>query len=208
MGITAHIESTATPFVRGVFLQPDCANCLLRYEVKVPPEGNPQAEVMLVGEGPGEEELILGRPFVGRSGGALNSLLERLGVKRESLWITNAGLCKPRALTVLRDSPCPDCAPAKRQSKKNAIAIGRVDCPRCMNTRVVQHSAYLNDKQVLAEAAPHCRARLHAEINTIRPKVVVPLGRYALEACIGKSLGIMAHRGAVHVMQLSGGCAT
>src|SRR6476620_8745571 len=45
--------------------------------------------VMLVGEAPGEDEDKQGRPFVGRSGKLLNSLLEQAGLKRESVWVTN-----------------------------------------------------------------------------------------------------------------------
>jgi len=204
MGITVSTGGTGTEFMRGVFQQPDCANCILRDEVKVPPEGNPRAEVMLIGEAPGLEETVVQKPFVGRSGEALNLLLARLGVPRETLWISNTILCRPRSATTMRVQPCPDCTPTKKR-KKTGTSVDLSDCLRCQNKRTVEHIAYLNDKQVLSEAVTHCKARLLAEINCIKPRVVVPLGRYALEACIGKSLGIMAHRGAVHIMQLNSG---
>ncbi len=51
--------------------------------------------VMLVGEAPGEDEDKQGRPFVGRSGKLLNSLLEQAGLKRESIWVTNTNKCRP-----------------------------------------------------------------------------------------------------------------
>ena len=51
--------------------------------------------VMLVGEAPGEDEDKQGRPFVGRSGKLLNSLLEQAGLKRESVWVTNTNKCRP-----------------------------------------------------------------------------------------------------------------
>jgi uracil-DNA glycosylase len=54
-----------------------------------------QVGVMLVGEAPGEDEDKQGRPFVGRSGKLLNSLLEQAGLKRESIWISNTNKCRP-----------------------------------------------------------------------------------------------------------------
>lgn len=52
-------------------------------------EGSPHAEIMFIGEAPGEKEAATGRPFVGRSGQFLNELLEGVGVKREDVYITN-----------------------------------------------------------------------------------------------------------------------
>lgn len=61
----------------------------------VPGDGNPHAEVVLVGEAPGQEEDRLGRPFVGRSGKLLESLLRTAGLDRRDLWITNVVKCRP-----------------------------------------------------------------------------------------------------------------
>lgn len=52
-------------------------------------EGDPAARVMFVGEAPGKNEDIEGRPFVGRSGKLLDLMLEGIGWKRESVYITN-----------------------------------------------------------------------------------------------------------------------
>jgi uracil-DNA glycosylase family 4 len=58
--------------------------------------GDPQAALMFVGEGPGEQEDLQGLPFVGRSGQLLNRLmLEELGIKREDCYIANAVKCRP-----------------------------------------------------------------------------------------------------------------
>lgn len=61
----------------------------------VPGEGQPHAEVMIVGEAPGYNEDLKGRPFVGSAGWLLNELLESIGMKRESVFITNIVKCRP-----------------------------------------------------------------------------------------------------------------
>lgn len=58
-------------------------------------EGNLRAKLMIIGEAPGEEEDLQGRPFVGRSGKLLNATLAKLGVKREDIYITNVVKCRP-----------------------------------------------------------------------------------------------------------------
>lgn len=55
----------------------------------VPGEGNPNAEVVFVGEAPGAEEDRQGRPFVGAAGKFLNELIESIGWKREDVYIAN-----------------------------------------------------------------------------------------------------------------------
>ena len=58
-------------------------------------EGSPQARLMFVGEGPGEEEDLQGRPFVGAAGQLLNNLLNKLGLRREEVYIANLVKCRP-----------------------------------------------------------------------------------------------------------------
>jgi uracil-DNA glycosylase family 4 len=58
--------------------------------------GNPEAELMFVGEGPGAEEDRQGLPFVGRSGQLLDRLMQQeMGITRESCYIANIVLCRP-----------------------------------------------------------------------------------------------------------------
>ena len=52
-------------------------------------EGDPDADVMIVGEGPGEEEDRCGRPFVGRAGQLLDRILASVGIDRDDVYITN-----------------------------------------------------------------------------------------------------------------------
>jgi len=61
----------------------------------VPGEGNPQAEIMFIGEGPGRHEDLQARPFVGRSGRFLEQLLHNIGYSRRDVFIANVVKCRP-----------------------------------------------------------------------------------------------------------------
>jgi uracil-DNA glycosylase family 4 len=61
----------------------------------VPGEGDPDADVMIVGEAPGAREDELGRPFVGRAGKLLDELLAEAGLDRERVYITNVVKARP-----------------------------------------------------------------------------------------------------------------
>jgi DNA polymerase len=61
----------------------------------VPGEGDPDTEVVFVGEGPGHNEDRQGRPFVGAAGSLLEELLAMIGWKREDVFITNVVKCRP-----------------------------------------------------------------------------------------------------------------
>lgn len=74
-----------------------CTRCRLN-ETRtnaVPGEGDPDTEVMFVGEGPGFNEDREGRPFVGRAGGLLERLLGHIGWTRDDVFITNVVKCRP-----------------------------------------------------------------------------------------------------------------
>jgi uracil-DNA glycosylase len=81
----------------------------------VPGEGNPDTEVVFVGEGPGFNEDREGRPFVGRAGGLLVRLLAAIGWQRDDVFITNVVKCRPPE----NRDPSPDeiaaCAPFLRR---------------------------------------------------------------------------------------------
>ncbi|GHO93169.1 uracil-DNA glycosylase [Reticulibacter mediterranei] len=61
----------------------------------VPGEGNPQAKVLFIGEGPGQQEDRQGRPFVGPAGQFLDELLDSINLKRSDVFITNVVKCRP-----------------------------------------------------------------------------------------------------------------
>jgi len=77
--------------------------------------GNPDANLMFIGEGPGYYEDKQGEPFVGAAGQLLNQMLEEVGVRRADVYITNVILCRPPG----NRDPMPDevetCAPWLRE---------------------------------------------------------------------------------------------
>jgi DNA polymerase len=57
--------------------------------------GNPRTKVMFIGEGPGRDEDLQGKPFVGRSGQLLTKILQAISLEREDVYITNMVKCRP-----------------------------------------------------------------------------------------------------------------
>ncbi len=74
-----------------------CDECPLKDQPVVYGDGNPDADIIILGEGPGAEEVALGKPFVGKSGRLLNQVLNYYGIRREDVWTTNTVLCRPPA---------------------------------------------------------------------------------------------------------------
>ncbi len=74
-----------------------CESCALAKNCtqKVPGVGNQQADLMIIGEGPGHDEDIKGEPFVGRSGQLLDKMLQAIGISRSQVFITNIVKCRP-----------------------------------------------------------------------------------------------------------------
>ena len=71
-----------------------CRLCDERHSA-VPGEGRRDADIMLIGEGPGEQEDLSGRPFVGPAGQLLDKMLNAIGLKREDVFICNVVKCRP-----------------------------------------------------------------------------------------------------------------
>lgn len=74
-----------------------CQNCTLGSTCtrKVPGKGNPQADLMIIGEAPGRDENLQGLPFVGRAGQLLDKMLKAIGLQTEQVYITNILKCRP-----------------------------------------------------------------------------------------------------------------
>ena len=74
-----------------------CRKCEIGYERRnnVYGEGDPCARLMVIGEGPGETEDLLGRPFVGRAGELLDKMLAAIDLPREDVYICNTVKCRP-----------------------------------------------------------------------------------------------------------------
>jgi DNA polymerase len=78
----------------------DCTRCPLAYAGRrtiVFGEGDPNARLMFVGEGPGADEDASGRPFVGKAGQLLNNMIQAMGLQREEVYIANIVKCRPPA---------------------------------------------------------------------------------------------------------------
>jgi DNA polymerase len=75
----------------------DCTRCRLHKQRNkiVFGDGNPRAELVFVGEGPGHDEDLQGLPFVGRAGKLLTQMIEAMGLKREDVYICNVVKCRP-----------------------------------------------------------------------------------------------------------------
>jgi DNA polymerase len=88
-----------------------CTRCRLheRRTTVVFGDGSPDAELMFIGEGPGQHEDEQGLPFVGRSGRLLSTLLERVGLSRPEVYIANVVKCRPPGNRDPRDDEIAAC---------------------------------------------------------------------------------------------------
>lgn len=113
--------------------------------------GDTQAQVMLVGEAPGEQEDIQGEPFVGAAGQLLDQILAALGLARGQVYIANTLKCRP---------------------------------PRNRNPQPTE----------LAQCAPF----LTRQIELVAPRVIVAMGRFAIDQLLASDAPIGRLRGQVH----------
>ena len=111
--------------------------------------GNPEAEVMFVGEGPGEQEDLRAEPFVGRAGVLLDEMLELIGLSRKkNIFIANIVKCRP---------------PGNRDPQNSE--------------------------------RESCMGWLKIQIDLIKPKIIVCLGRIAAAELIDRDLKITRDHG-------------
>ena len=148
-----------------------CTKCRLHQGTRngVPGEGNPNAEILFVGEGPGFHEDAQGRPFVGPAGKLLDEMLTRAGLKREDVFIANIVKHRPPG----NRDPMPDEIEAcwgylERQiAAINPVLIvtlgrhsmGQFFGPDARITRV--HSTLRPWRDIMAYACFHPAAALH-----------------------------------------------
>ena len=115
------MECVAPPDDRASVLQviaddigPDCQRCKLaklgRKQI-VFGTGDPHAELMFIGEGPGADEDAQGLPFVGRAGQLLNNMIAAMGLKREQVYIANIVKCRPPGNRTPERDECDTCSP-------------------------------------------------------------------------------------------------
>ena len=98
---------------------------------KVPGVGNRQADLLIIGEGPGHDEDIRGEPFVGRSGQLLDRMLAAIGFAREQVYITNIVKCRPPSNRDPKQLEAQQCrafleAQIAQVAPKVILSVGRV----------------------------------------------------------------------------------
>jgi uracil-DNA glycosylase family 4 len=130
---------------------PHCSRCKLhtlgRTQV-VFGVGNPEADLMFVGEAPGADEDIQGEPFVGRAGQLLTKIIEAIGLRREDVYIANVIKCRP---------------PGNRNPEPDEVA--------------------------------ECEPFLFRQVDTVKPKVIVALGKFAAQCLLRTTDPITRIRG-------------
>ncbi|MFZ0956590.1 MAG: uracil-DNA glycosylase [Candidatus Sulfotelmatobacter sp.] len=92
----------------------ECTRCKLHKQGRkqiVFGVGNPRAELMFVGEGPGADEDAQGEPFVGRAGQLLNNMIKAMGLQREEIYIANVVKCRPPGNRTPEPDECDTCSP-------------------------------------------------------------------------------------------------
>jgi len=112
----------------------DCTRCPLHKQGRkqiVFGVGNPRANIMFVGEGPGADEDQQGEPFVGRAGQLLNNMISAMGIRREDVYIANVVKCRPPGNRTPEREECDTCSPfLMRQiavvNPKIVVALGAV----------------------------------------------------------------------------------
>jgi len=112
----------------------DCTRCKLHKQGRkqiVFGVGNPRADLMFVGEGPGADEDAQGEPFVGRAGQLLNNMIKAMGLRREEIYIANVVKCRPPGNRTPERDECETCSPfLMRQiaviKPKVVVALGAV----------------------------------------------------------------------------------
>lgn len=112
----------------------DCTRCPLHQQGRkqiVFGVGNPQADLMFIGEAPGADEDQQGEPFVGRAGQLLNNMIKAMGIQREDVYIANIIKCRPPGNRTPEREECGTCSPfLMRQiaaiKPKVIVALGAV----------------------------------------------------------------------------------
>ncbi len=120
-----------------------CQKCRLHEHRKqsVCGEGNPNAELMFVGEGPAKMEDLSGKPFVGPAGQLLTKMISAMGLTRDQVYITNIVKCRPPGNRNPRDDEMDQCEPYLiRQTEiiqpKVIVTLGSPSSLRLLKTAI------------------------------------------------------------------------
>ena len=144
-----------------------CGLCQTRTNV-VFGVGDPAAEVLFVGEAPGEREDALGEPFVGKAGQLLDDMLAMIGLDRSRIYITNSIKCRPPQNRDPLNTEKEACAPfLQRQLElmqpKIIVCLGRVSAMEMIKPdfKITQeHGQFFEKNGVLMTALYHPAALL------------------------------------------------
>ncbi len=177
-----------------------CNDCPLQGKRVVPPTGNYEADVVIVGEAPGYMEEQKGMPFVGPAGAELNSILDRVGLSRERIFTSYALLCRPEV---------PNLTGAKQYDFPTYLAwIRKENAIRKKAAKAAKITP-----ELLSNPLDCCAPRLTRELMWFdgqarkrgRPNgvVVVPVGNFAALSVVGKS-GITKLRGSPIPLEVPG----
>jgi uracil-DNA glycosylase family 4 len=120
----------------------ECTRCRLHKQRNkiVFGAGNPRAELVFVGEGPGHDEDVQGLPFVGRAGKLLTQMIEAMGLQREDVYICNVVKCRPPENRKPEDDEVATCSPyLYRQldviAPKAIVCLGGVAAQTLLKTK-------------------------------------------------------------------------
>jgi len=139
-----------------------CEKCELHFSRKkaVPGEGPADASIMLIGEGPGFFENEQGRPFVGQAGKFLDELLQKAGLQRRDVFITNVVKCLPPSNR--------DPLPAELQAC-GAYLEQQIES---INPQIIVTLGRFS----MARFLPNARiSEIHGQSSTVRGRLIVPM---------------------------------
>lgn len=130
--------------------------------------GNCEAEVMLIGEGPGQQEDLKGEPFVGRAGQLLDKMLVAVGLDRSKVYIANIVKCRPPQNRDPQPEEQEACLPWLREqtrliAPKIIVCVGRIAGMKLMKPDLKitrEHGQWLQRGHVLMMATLHPAALL------------------------------------------------
>jgi uracil-DNA glycosylase family 4 len=144
-----------------------CVLCPLSKNRKnaVPGQGSPQADILLLGEAPGESEDRVGRPFVGRAGTVLDRAIRLAGLRRSDLYITNVVKCRPPGNRVPKEEEMKSCSRYLKEElgiiqPKVIVTLGRVPLSRFKKLQKIQPEPF-HYKNFIVVPSYHPAASLH-----------------------------------------------
>ena len=163
-----------------------CRLCEHRSSIVVS-DGDPHADIMFIGEGPGREEDEQGVPFVGMAGRLFNDLLEEAGLDRKSVYICNIVKCRPPQ----NRNPFPDEAEACLPYLRAQIALVRPNVIVCLG-RIAARYVYDRDIQISRQRGTIKKAGIFYVIPTYHPAALLRreelTNDFVFDLCTAKKL--------------------